>query len=104
MFGDQPDWEKLVEKARVNRDIAHAIYDLRTAHGLTQKQLAELAGTSQPVIARLKDADYEGHSVSMLARIAAAVKHRVNIEFVPLADAQPARGPTRSRKATRAVG
>jgi len=84
-------WGSLVEKARVNRDVAHALYDLRTAHGLTQTQLAELVGTKQPVIARLEDADYEGHSLSMLSRIAAALHQRVKVEFVPLATATPRR-------------
>ena len=49
---------------------------------LTQKQLAELVGTTQSVIARLEDADYEGHSLSMLQRIAAAVNKRLEVRFV----------------------
>jgi hypothetical protein len=35
------------------------------------------------VICRLEDADYEGHSVSMLRRIATALNRRVEIRFVP---------------------
>ena len=49
---------------------------------LTQKQLAERVGTTQSVIARLEDADYEGHSLSMLQRIAAAVNKRFEVRFV----------------------
>ena len=90
LFGRDKDWNALVEKARVNRDVAHALYDLRTSHGLTQTQLAELVGTKQPVIARLEDADYEGHSLSMLSRIATALNQRVKVEFVPL--------PTKARR------
>lgn len=63
----------------MNRDVAHALYDLRTAHGLTQTQLAALVGTKQPVIARLEDADYEGHSLSMLSRVAAALHQRIRV-------------------------
>jgi hypothetical protein len=33
----------------------------------------------------LEDADYEGHSLSMLRRIAAALSQRVEIRFVPAA-------------------
>src|ERR1035438_952707 len=33
---------------------------------------------------RLEDADYEGHSVAMLRRIAAALNQRVEIRFVPI--------------------
>lgn len=88
-FGREADWEPLVERARVNRDVAHAICDLRSTHGLTQQQLADLVGTRQPVIARLEHADYEGHSLTMLCRIAAALRYRVKVEFVPLADRPP---------------
>ena len=60
-----------VEQERLSAAIAALIFDARTDAGLTQKQLAELASTHQSVIARLEDADYGGHSLSMLARIAA---------------------------------
>jgi transcriptional regulator with XRE-family HTH domain len=62
------------------------IYNARTLAGLTQQQLAELVGTKQPVIARLEDADYEGHSLAVLQRIAAALGMRVEIRFVPTKD------------------
>jgi transcriptional regulator with XRE-family HTH domain len=84
LFGHEADWQPLVERARANQDVAHALYDLRTAHGLTQQQLAERVGTKQAVIARLEDANYEGHSLRMLTRIAAALEQRVKVEFVPL--------------------
>lgn len=89
LFGHEADWDPLVERARVNRDVAHAIHDLRTAHGLTQRQLAEMIGTRQSAIARLEDADYTGHSLTMLSRIAAALHRRVKVEFAPLADPVP---------------
>ncbi len=41
-------------------------------------------GTTASVICRLEDADYEGHSMAMLRRIAAALKKRVEVRFVPL--------------------
>ena len=37
----------------------------------------------QSVISRLEDADYDGHSLNMLARIAHALGHKVCIHFVP---------------------
>lgn len=58
------------------------IFDARNKAGLTQKDLAKLVGTTQSVIARLEDADYEGHSLSMLSRIAAALNKRVDIRIV----------------------
>jgi transcriptional regulator with XRE-family HTH domain len=53
------------------------VHDLRTEAGLTQKELADLVGTTQSVISRLEDADYEGHSLFMLRRIATALKQRL---------------------------
>jgi predicted transcriptional regulator len=49
------------------------IYDARTKAGLSQSELAVLIGSKQPVIARLEDGDYKGHSLTMLQRIAAAL-------------------------------
>lgn len=39
-------------------------------------------GTTASVICRLQDADYEGHSLSMLNRIALALDKRIKIDFV----------------------
>jgi transcriptional regulator with XRE-family HTH domain len=52
--------------------------------------LAKRVGTTQSVISRLEDADYEGHSLAMLNRIAAAVERRVDIRFLPRRRLQPA--------------
>ena len=51
--------------------------------GLSQRESAKLVGTTASVICRLEDADYEGHSLAMLNRIAAALNPRVEIRFVP---------------------
>jgi DNA-binding XRE family transcriptional regulator len=85
----RPRMLALLEEAIANDEVARKIYDLRTKARLTQKQLAKLVGTTPSVISRLEDADYEGHSLAMLNRIAAAMNKRVRIEFVPLA--QPKR-------------
>jgi len=45
--------------------------------------MAKKVGTTASVICRLEDADYEGHSLAMLRRIAAALETRVEIRFVP---------------------
>jgi len=75
---------KNLEEARANGEIARKIHRLRTAANLTQTQLAKLFGTTASVISRLEDADYEGHSLAMLRRIAAALNQRVEIRFVPI--------------------
>ena len=71
--------EAWLEQERENAEIASMIYDLRTQAGLTQKELADRIGTKQSVISRLEDADYGGHSLSMLRRIARALKQRLTV-------------------------
>ena len=82
IVGDNAELRELIEEATVNALVAQAIYDARKAAGLTQEELANLAGTKQPVISQLEDADYEGHSLSMLKRIADALNQRLEIRFV----------------------
>ncbi|HUO17269.1 MAG TPA: helix-turn-helix transcriptional regulator [Verrucomicrobiae bacterium] len=52
-------------------DLALLLREMREDARLTQAELARKAGTSQSVIARLEDAEYTGHSLRMLERIAA---------------------------------
>jgi ribosome-binding protein aMBF1 (putative translation factor) len=73
----------MLEEARASDEVARKIQDLRTAAGLSQRALAKLVGTTASVICRLEDADYRGHSLAMLHRIAAALNKRVEIRFVP---------------------
>ena len=82
VIGADSHLRRLADEAVINAQVAQLIYNVRTKAKLTQKQLAELVGTTQSVIARLEDADYEGHSLSMLQRIAAAVNKRVEVRFV----------------------
>ncbi len=53
-------------------DLAVLVREMREDAGLTQAELAKKVGTTQSVIARLEDAEYTGHSLTMLERIAAA--------------------------------
>ncbi|MCI0563887.1 MAG: helix-turn-helix domain-containing protein [Nitrososphaera sp.] len=79
---DNPERLASLEEERANADIARKIYELRIQAGLTQRQLAKLVGTSASAICRLEDADYEGHSLAMLRRIAKVLNKRVEIRFV----------------------
>ena len=84
--GDDPALRALIEAETLHAQVARMIYEARTQAGLTQQELARLVGTKQPVIARLEDADYNGHSLSMLQRIATALHQRLEVHLVP--DAQ----------------
>ena len=85
MVGGESALQKLVQDARLNARVAQRLYDLRTKARWSQAELAQKVGTTQSVISRLEDADYEGHSLTMLQRIAAALDHQLDIQFVPAA-------------------
>lgn len=84
-IGDDPGRRAQADQAFEDAIVGGLIYDARTAAGLTQKALADLIGTDQSVISRLEDADYEGHSLTMLRRIASALGKRLDIRFVDAA-------------------
>jgi ribosome-binding protein aMBF1 (putative translation factor) len=52
-------------------DLALLVREMREDAEFTQTELARKVGTTQSVIARLEDAEYTGHSLTMLERIAA---------------------------------
>ncbi len=60
-IADDPELQEMVKKASINAQVSSIVYDVRKQAGLTRRQLADLVGTTQSVIARLEDADYEGH-------------------------------------------
>ena len=73
----------MYEQVALNAEIARKIHALRTAAGVSQRELARRVGTSASAICRIEDADYEGHSLSLLKRVAEALGRRVEIKFVP---------------------
>ena len=84
-----PEARTDLEEARATAAVARQLFAIRSQAGLTQKELAARVGTTHSVISRLEDDDYEGHSMSMLRRIARALGKRVEIRFVPA----PENGP-----------
>jgi transcriptional regulator with XRE-family HTH domain len=81
-IGEDAERQVSLEVERVNAEVARTIYELRKKAGLTQKELAQMVGTTQSVISRLEDADYEGHSLSMLHRIAMALNRRLSVQMI----------------------
>ena len=79
-----PEMESLLEEERIHAEVAAQIYQLRKEAGLSQRELAKMVNTSASVICRLENADYEGHSLAMLRRIAAALGKRIKIRFEAL--------------------
>ena len=88
------NFDKYLEKQRQDSDfaarfkkageawkIALQLAALRKKSGLSQKELARRLGTSQQQISRLESPQYEGHSLSMLRRVAEVLGARVHIEL-----------------------
>jgi transcriptional regulator with XRE-family HTH domain len=96
--GIDPDTDREMLQMFADFQVAQMIYDARTQAGLTQKQLAKAIGTTQSVISHLESAEYKGHSLSMLERIARALNRRVEVRFAPIKPSGPAR--RRKRLAT----
>jgi ribosome-binding protein aMBF1 (putative translation factor) len=67
-----PRFRRAYERYSRQADLAILVCKMREAAGLSQIQLAERVGTSQPTIARLENAEYTGHSLKVLEKIAAA--------------------------------
>jgi DNA-binding XRE family transcriptional regulator len=79
-----PAFAARFEHAGESWDVALQITALRQQAGLSQKELAKLLHTSQQQISRLESAGYEGHSLSMLRRVAEALHSKVRVIFEPV--------------------
>jgi len=78
-----PDFAEKFRKAGEAWDIAIQLVSLRKKSGLSQKELAKRVGTSQQQISRLESPSYEGHSLSMLRRVAEILGATVHVEIQP---------------------
>jgi transcriptional regulator with XRE-family HTH domain len=76
-----PDFAERFKKAGEAWDVAIKLASLRKASGLSQKELAKRIGTSQQQISRLESPSYEGHSLSMLRRVADVLGASIHIEI-----------------------
>jgi len=65
-------YRKTFDRTLQQIDLALLVREMRENAGYTQTELAKRVRTTQSVIARLEDAEYTGHSLTMLERIAAA--------------------------------
>jgi transcriptional regulator with XRE-family HTH domain len=70
-------------------DVAIQLASLRKNAGLSQKELARRVGTSQQQVSRLESPSYEGHSLSMLRRVANALGASLHVEIKPKKPGRP---------------
>lgn len=78
-----PEFAERFERAGEAWDVALHLAALREQADLTQKELAQLVGTTQQQISRLESPSYEGHSLAMLRRVAQALGAQVRVVFEP---------------------
>lgn len=71
---ENPDeWKRLLREEEIKGQIAQIIYDLRTTAKLSQTALAKRVGTSQSIISRVENADYDGSALEILMRVCLAL-------------------------------
>jgi ribosome-binding protein aMBF1 (putative translation factor) len=75
------EFAKRFRKAGEAWDVAIQLARLRRKTGLSQKELAKRVGTSQQQISRLESPSYEGHTLSMLRRVAEVLGAKVRVEI-----------------------
>lgn len=80
----KPGYAALAAQADRDWDVALQLSGLRERAGLSQTALARKLKTSQQQISRLESADYQGHSLRMLRKVAAALGASVELRFKPL--------------------
>ena len=77
-----PEFAERFNKAGEAWDVAMQLTALRKAHGLSQRELAKSVGTSQQQISRLESPSYEGHSLSMLRKVAKVLGASVQVKIL----------------------
>jgi transcriptional regulator with XRE-family HTH domain len=78
-----PDFAERFKRAGEAWDVAMQLAALREKAGLSQKQLARKLRTSQQNVSRLESPSYEGHSLSMLRRVAGILGATVRVVIEP---------------------
>lgn len=88
-----PAFAQRFEKAGDSWGVALQIAALRQRAGLSQKDLARRLHTSQQNVSRLESPSYEGHSLTMLRRVAEVLDATVRVTIAPKRRAQPLARP-----------
>ena len=83
-IGDDPEMRQRIDDARLHADVAQQVHDARTKARLSQQALADKIGTTQSVISRIEDADYKGHSLATLRRVAAGLGCRLHVRLIEI--------------------
>jgi transcriptional regulator with XRE-family HTH domain len=85
-----PDFARRFERAGEAWDVALQLAALRQKAGLSQRALARKLRTSQQNISRLESPSYEGHSLTMLRRVAEVLGATIRVTITPREETSPA--------------
>ena len=92
LYDGRPERVAQREQTRREMTLGDKLRRYREQAGLTQEQLARQIGTGPSAISRIEDADYDGHTMETLRRVADALDMRLIIDF------EPRQGSGRRRK------
>ncbi len=80
MLLKNPEFRKVYEETRIEREIAHALIKARIEKRLTQAQLAKKLKTRQSVVSRAESGQTTP-SLSFLKRLATALDTSLSVQF-----------------------
>jgi transcriptional regulator with XRE-family HTH domain len=83
---EDPAYRQRFFWAEASAEIAAQLIALRKRRQLSQKQVAELAGTKQPAISRAEQADYQNWNINTFRSIAGPLDARVRVLIQPSED------------------
>ena len=84
-----PVFAERFERAGEGWDVALQLAALREKAGLSQRDLARKLHTSQQNISRLESPSYEGHSLTMLRRVAEILGATIRVTIAPKEESEP---------------
>jgi len=82
-FRKDPEFRKAYEAEAARLQIGYKIARLRQLRHLSQAELAKRVNTTQQTISRLEDLRNARINVKTLARLAAALRARLSVDFIP---------------------
>ena len=79
---DNPEYNAAYDALEQEFAIANALIQARSEAGMTQKDVAEKLGVSQPAVARMESG--KNISIKAIARYAKAVGRPINLSILPV--------------------
>ena len=79
---DNPEYKAAYDALEQEFAIANALIQARSEAGMTQKDVAEKLGVSQPAVARMESG--KNISIKAIARYAKAVGRPINLSILPV--------------------